>query len=291
MTDGPGCVVVEVAGEDADLAADLCWFAGATAVGERALAGGRVGLEVGFTTDDDAAAAAAGLRRRLPAASVAVVDAGPALEAALDAWKAHARPVRAGRRLVVWPEWIERDGPDGEIVRPGDVVVRLDPQRAFGSGSHPSTRLCLATIEDLVVPATSVLDIGCGSGVLAVAAALLGAAPVVAVDVDPVAVAATLDNAAANGMARRVAASTTPVAALDGSFAVVVANIGATTLVELAGDIVARLAPGGTLVLAALLASSWTHVRATYEAYGLALVATPEEEGWVAPFFTAPGGA
>lgn len=291
MTDVPGCVVIEVAVGDAELAADLCWFAGATAVGERALAGGRVGLDVGFTTDDDAVLAAATLGRRLPAATVAVVDAGPALDAALDAWKAHARPVRAGRRLVVWPDWLDPDGPDGAVVRAGDVVVRLDPRRAFGSGSHPSTRLCLVALEDLAGAATAVLDVGCGSGVLAIAAALLGAAPVVAVDVDPVAVAATLDNAAANGVADRVTASTTPVGALDGTFAVVTANIGAATLVDLADDIVARLAPGATLVLAGLLASTWTHVRAAYEAHGLTLVAAPEEDGWVAPVFTSTGGA
>ncbi len=288
QSDVPGCVVVEVASADAELAADLCWFAGATAVGEGVGAGGAVTLEAGFTTDDEAVRAAATLRRRLPVATVAVVDAGPALDAALDAWKTHARPVRAGRRLVVWPDWIDPGGLDDGLVRPGDVVVRIDPGRAFGSGSHPSTRLCLGVLDDLVDPASSVLDVGCGSGVLAVAAALLGADPVVAVDVDPVAVAATRDNAAANGMTGRVVASTTPVGEITGTSSVVVANIGAATLVELAGDIVARLAPGGTLVLAGLLTSSWDRVRVAYEAHDLMLVAVPEEEGWVAPVFTNP---
>lgn len=291
MNDVPGCVVIDVTVSDAELAADLCWFAGATAVGERALPAGRVSLEVGFTTDDDAVRVAATVRRRLPAAAVTVVDVGPALDAALDAWKAHARPVRVGRHLVMWPEWIDRDGPVGALLRPGDVVVRLDPGRAFGSGSHPYTRQCLVALEGLVGDATTVLDVGCGSGVLAVAAAALGAAAVAAVDVDPVAVAATLDNAAANGIAGRVIASTVAIGDVTGTFDVVVANIGAPVLVELAGTIVARLAPGATLVLAGLLASSWTHVRAAYEAYGLVVVAAPEEEGWVAPVLHAPRGS
>ena len=152
----------------------------------------------------------------------------------LDAWRTWAAPIRAGRGVVLHPAWIPMPDPPAA----GDLVVVLDPGRAFGSGSHESTRLAVAAIEDLGVPGARVLDVGCGSGVLAVVAALLGAAEVVAVDVDPEAVAATEANAAANGVADRVRARSSPVAELDEPYDVVVANIGGRTLFDLAGDLV-----------------------------------------------------
>ncbi len=197
-------------------------------------------------------------------------------DAYLDAWRAFAAPMRAGRRLVLQPTWIQAEpSPD-----PHDVVVRLDPGRSFGSGSHPSTRLALAALEEHLQPHERVLDVGCGSGVLAVAACLLGASSATGVDVDPEAVSMTHANADVNGVAACVRASTTPVEEVVGTFDVVLANIGAGVLRELAPVLAARLAPGGRLVLAGLLVEQ---VDAVLDAYpGCTEVGRARADGWVA---------
>ncbi|HET6664802.1 MAG TPA: 50S ribosomal protein L11 methyltransferase, partial [Acidimicrobiales bacterium] len=132
-------------------------------------------------------------------------------------------------------------------------------------------------------PGVAVLDVGCGSGVLSVAAAVLGAGPVVAVDVDPVAVEATRRAAGVAGVA--VDASTRPVAEVLGEYGLVLANIGAGALTTLAPVVVARVGPGGTLVLAGLLAAQAAAVAATYEREGLSLVEITERDGWASPEF------
>lgn len=113
-----------------------------------------------------------------------------------EAWKVNYHPLRLGRRLFIRPLWVEEQG------EPGDVVISLDPGMAFGTGTHPSTQLVLEAAEDLVeaTPGASVLDLGCGSGILAIGAAKLGASHVVAIDTDPIAVTATKSNASANGV-------------------------------------------------------------------------------------------
>jgi ribosomal protein L11 methyltransferase len=207
-----------------------------------------------------------------------VVDAGPALEAALDAWKPFARPVTVGR-LEVRPTWLDVDD---EPPGPGCVAVVVDPGRAFGY-DHPSTLLCLAEVDARVQRGTSVLDVGCGSGVLAVAAALLGASPVVAVDVADAAVDATQRGAARNGVAIEV--STRPVGEEGRTFDLVLANIGAATLTALAPAIAGRVAPGGALVLAGLLDAHVPAIVVTYEGEGLDLAGVGERSGWATPVF------
>ena len=277
----PGCLRVALTDEaagappDGEIVADLLWWHGATAIAERA-DGDVVVLEAGFVNDETAREAAARVGERFPGLEIAVLDAEPALEVALDAWRAHARPVRVGGVHVRYP-WL---AVDDEPPTGGEVVVVLDPSRAFGSGSHPSTRACLRAVARLAGPGTSVLDVGCGTGVLAVTAACLGAGPVVAIDVDPAAVAATRANAAANGVA--VDASTAELGAVPGFFDLVVANIGAATLVALAGDIAPHVAPGGVLVLAGLLRVQASEVAAAYARCGLHLGSEERDEGWVA---------
>ncbi|MDZ4277891.1 MAG: 50S ribosomal protein L11 methyltransferase, partial [Dehalococcoidia bacterium] len=112
-----------------------------------------------------------------------------------DAWKRHFPVLRVGRRVVIRPSW-RRYRPRGD-----DVVVELDPGQAFGTGQHPTTRMCLEALEERLQPGATVLDVGSGSGVLAIAAALLGAAQVDAVDIDPAAVRATEGNSGRNGVA------------------------------------------------------------------------------------------
>lgn len=269
-------VQVDVPADAAELAADVLWQAGPSAVSEADLGGGRVRL----TADVEAPVSLEGL----PAAcEVTVLELDG--DAHLDAWRAWARPVRAGRRVVLHPAWIpvpEDAAPAAE----GDVILRLDPGRAFGSGSHPTTRLVLGAIEEVLAAGDDVLDVGTGSGVLAVAAARLGAATVVATDIDPAAVAATIVNAARNGVADRIDVSARPLAAVPGAFDVVVANIGASVLRELAGDLAAHVRPGGHLVLCGLLEEQADGVLERLR--GFAELDRPAEDGWVALVLRAP---
>jgi len=180
------------------LAADALWQAGAAAIEERETAT-RVLLVAGVAPGADIGPLVAAVRDRWPA-EVAAAD----VDGALDAWRAFARPVSVGRRLRVRPPWV----PAGRRV--AGVEVLIDPGRAFGSGAHASTRLALAAIERLVRGGERVLDAGCGSGVLGVAALALGAAEAVGVDRDPDAVAASRANADRNGVGDRLTATGRP---------------------------------------------------------------------------------
>jgi ribosomal protein L11 methyltransferase len=255
-------VEVVVDAPDVELAADALWQAGPSAVSEAPVDGGRVRL-VADVPEVELVPARWGAR---------VIE--PDRAADLDAWRAWARPQRAGRHLVVQPAWLDPE----EEVRPHDVVLHIDPGRAFGSGSHPSTRLVLAVLEDEVRHGARVLDVGCGSGVLSVAAAVLGAGAVSAVDTDPEAVTATRANAEGNGVGSLVSASTTPVGAVEGGYDLVLANIGLRVLIDLAAPISARVAPGGRLVLAGLLDAQVDDVVSAYDR--CAERGRRSDEGW-----------
>jgi ribosomal protein L11 methyltransferase len=165
-----------------------------------------------------------------------------------DGWRAHARIWRVGGRLVVRPAWVE-----AVPLGPAEVEVVVEPGRAFGSGSHPTTRLCLALLESLVSGGERVIDVGSGSGVLGIAAAKLGAAHVRAVDVDPEAVRATKASAALNGVADVVEA-TEGVPPEDGAhYDLVLANLLLPVFDQHGADLVALLAPGGRLVASGVL--------------------------------------
>ncbi|MEZ5560700.1 MAG: 50S ribosomal protein L11 methyltransferase [Pseudomonadales bacterium] len=179
----------------------------------------------------------------------------------MDSWRAHAvRRAFAGRLWL-----LPRDEPLPEAAQ-GGVVLRLDPGLAFGSGSHETTRLCLEWLAAVDLAGARLLDFGCGSGILAVAACLLGAARVVAVDHDPQALVATRDNAAYNSIeASRLevlTAAELPEPATP--FDVVIANILANPLIELAPRLTALVRPGGRLVLSGLLATQADAIRASY---------------------------
>jgi len=270
----PGCLRITLEeGTDAEVVADRCWLLGATAVGESDGC-----LEVGFGTDDAARAASSALGEWRPGLAVAVVDAGPALDAALEAWRPYARPLRVGP-LHVRPSWLAADD---DPPAPGERLVVIDPTRAFGY-DHPSTVACLRVVASAAGRGVAVLDVGCGSGVLALAAAVLGASPVVAVDTDPVAVHATRSAAAAAGVA--VDASSTPVGDVAGDFGLVVANIGARALTVMAPAIAGRLAAGGTLVVAGLLADQVPEVARAFEAEGLRPGTVEVQDGWASAVF------
>jgi ribosomal protein L11 methyltransferase len=198
-----------------------------------------------------------------------------------SSWKAHFKPVRVGRRLLVVPSWEEPHA------RPDDIVLRLDPGMAFGTGGHETTRLCLELLERIMdgMPLTlspAVLDLGTGSGILAMAAVRLGASRVHAVDIDPQAVEVARENLAANGMEQLVECSTTPLEALTESYDVILANILAEELVRLAPHLVERLAPGGMLVLSGILAEKEELVRNGFAPHPLEYRETVTDGEWVA---------
>jgi len=195
------------------------------------VAGGSVELAVYASSEG-----ATEMLAKLPGATVE-----PVVEGWEDAWRDFHRPVVAGG-LWLGPPW--RTPPD-----PAQAVV-IDPGRAFGTGAHPTTRLCLQWLRATVTPHASVLDYGCGSGILAIAAAKLGAGDVAGTDIDPQALDAAADNARANGTAVAFAA---PDAIRGGTFDLVVANILTNPLRMLAPALAARVRPGGRLALAGLL--------------------------------------
>jgi ribosomal protein L11 methyltransferase len=252
-----------VPASEAELAADALWLAGASAVVEHEVDGGTV------TVVGDVSGSIDGVPSHWVVSKHEVVDDG------LDGWRPFALAVRAGPFTVRAP-WLPAAGD-------GSIDLAIDPGRAFGSGSHPTTTLVLRALERLVGPSTSVLDVGCGSGVLAIAAARLGASPVVAIDVDPVAVSVTLENAVRNGVS--VDVSDAPVGELGDTYDVVLANIGAAVLVDLAPALTARIAPRGTLVLSGVLEA------AVLDAYGdLDLVERGEDDGWFCFALRSPEG-
>jgi ribosomal protein L11 methyltransferase len=197
-----------------------------------------------------------------------------------EAWKAYFPVLRVGRRLVIRPTWLDAEpGPD-------DVVLDLDPGMAFGTGLHPTTRLCLIALESLAdrgrLRGARVLDVGCGSGILAIAAAKLGAASVVGIDVDPIAVEATLANAATNGLSGRISARLGSLPSGLPPFDVVSANLIASLLVELAPALAAELRRHGTLVSSGIFIDREADVRWAFAKALLDVGETWDEGDWMA---------
>jgi ribosomal protein L11 methyltransferase len=235
-----------------------------------------------------------------------------------NGWKAHFPVLRVGRRIVIRPTWRRHRR------LPGDVVLALDPGMAFGTGLHPTTRLCIAALESLadrgVLTGTDVgltegaagadaagesdadaagenkarlgarvLDVGSGSGILSIAAALLGASEVLAVDVDPIAVDASAANARRNRVTRRVRAREGSAPSGEGPWDVVLANLIASLLVRLADPLVEEVRPGGTLLASGIFENREAEVVEAFEARGLRVANRWTEGDWVALEVRRPG--
>ena len=192
-------------------------------------------------------------------------------------WIRHYQPMRFGRRLWVCPSWLEPPEPEA-------VNLLLDPGLAFGTGTHPTTALCLAELDGLDLAGSAVVDYGCGSGILAVAALKLGAQRALGVDNDPQALDASRENAARNGVASDdftvVLPGDTAIDAWRGRADVVVANILAGPLATLSEELLGLLKPGGTLLLSGLLDTQAEALIAHYQS-ALKLKVVGEKEGWV----------
>ncbi len=196
-----------------------------------------------------------------------------------DRWKAFYRPARVSERLGVCPTWEEWPGED-----PGVRVIRLDPGRAFGTGTHETTRLCLGLLDRALSarPGAEVLDVGCGSGILSIGALLLGARRAVALDIDPLAAQAARENAGRNGVDDRLRVVAGDLRAVGGTYPLVVANILYQVLLGLAPELSARVEPGGTLILSGLLTQEAASAEAVYGALGLRPETREVEGEWAA---------
>jgi ribosomal protein L11 methyltransferase len=200
-----------------------------------------------------------------------------------EAWKAHYGVLHLGHRTVIVPRWQEY------TPRPDEIVVTLDPGMAFGTGTHPTTRLCLVALEKAIRPGMKVLDLGTGSGVLSIAAAKQGAASVLALDVDRVAVDAARQNVAANGVERvvRVEAGSLEVARSlvdeqEGSYDLVLVNILASVICDLLSQGLADvLKPGGVFVGSGIIDTQEHKVRAALQEADIAVVNRHVERDWV----------
>ncbi|HXX65913.1 MAG TPA: 50S ribosomal protein L11 methyltransferase [Polyangiaceae bacterium] len=280
-------VLVDVADIEADEASARLFELGATGIEQRDAAtltsagSGRVVLAAAFVRDEEAAAAC----DELPSAWSPHVEhvVGDGWR---DEWKKHFEPFRLCEGVVVRPPW--RACEAGAAER----VVILEPGRAFGTGLHETTQLVAEALAERRgrLAAAEVLDVGCGSGILALAALALGARTVRAIDVDPEAVAVTRENAARNEAAGQVIADTTPIDALADRYAVVIANIEAHTLCVMAPWLIARVAASGTLVLSGILAPGsvpepWVDIQRAYA--GLALEEAKTRGEWLAAIFRA----
>ncbi len=191
-----------------------------------------------------------------------------------NAWKAFYKPMRLGRHLVVTPPW---ETPD---FLPGDIPIIVDPGMAFGTGSHPTTQLCLVALEDYLQPGMTVADIGTGSGILAIAAAKLGAASVIATDIDPLAVKIASENITVNGVS-----VSTQEPLPEGSFALVVANILADVIIGMSETLADMVGPDGLLIASGIIDTRESDVRLAVEGAGFSPLETRHQGEWVALIF------
>lgn len=206
----------------------------------------------------------------------------------MAAWKDHYHPIPIGKKLLVLPAWIEQQ----DMSR---VAVKIDPSMAFGTGTHPSTQLCLELVEEYTQPDEPVIDIGCGSGILSIAAVKLNASHAISVDIDAAAIKATHENAQANGVEDKIETGQGSIGELAaGNFSVrqaplVLANILAPVLIRLFDDGMSDLvAPGGVIILAGILAEQGESVRKSAQEHRLTFVEQRYSGDWVALVMRKP---
>ena len=224
-------------------------------------------LETGTDIDELLAACApqAGLTQSPPYTSTTVEE-----QNWVQLTQAQFEPIRVSKRLWIVPSWHEAPDPEA-------IVIILDPGMAFGTGSHPTTRLCLEWLERSVTPGESLLDYGCGSGILAISAAKLGAARVIGVDIDTQAVEAARYNAERNAVSAHFEDSAHEI---KGQYDIVVANILSNPLKALAPAICGHVRPGGRLALSGILAEQAEELIAFYAPF-IPLSVADTREGWV----------
>jgi len=221
------------------------------------------------------------LEADLLALGVAEVVRAPYIEQDWDQiWRQHFKPRRVGRRFLIVPSW-ERTEP-----REDDWVIELDPGQAFGTGDHPTTRMCLELMEDAPIEGARVADVGCGSGILSIGACRMGAREVCAVDIEPVSVEVAKENAERNGVSFLALAGDGLFALPEGDpYHVVLSNIISAVLIRIAPDVAAEVRPGGAWIVSGVIPDNWPDVLRAAERVGFHLQERREEDGWVAARF------
>jgi len=196
-----------------------------------------------------------------------------------EAWKQHFKPRRIGERVVIRPTW------EGYRLREGDIEIVLDPGQAFGTGDHPTTRLCLELMQLVPLAGKSVADIGCGSGILSIAAVKLDASDVYASDIDGQSVEVAKANAVLNQVDFQAEVSE-GFAGLNGTpREVVLSNIISATLIRLSGDAAGAVEKGGFWIVSGIIESNWPDVLKAAEQAGFQLKQRNQEDEWVAAIF------
>ena len=226
--------------------------------------------------DEDPAEVLALFRARLDDAGIAYTlnTAGVEQEDWQNAWKQYYHAVEVGRRLAIVPSWERYDT--------ARTVISMDPGMAFGTGTHETTALCLETLDALIQGGERVLDIGTGSGILAIAALKLGAAAAEGIDIDPMCVRTAGENAARNGVAGRFAVKIGDLSAeASGVYDIITANIVAAAILSLAPSVPALLAKGGRFIASGIIDTRKREVLDGLAAAGLRVVETKEKRGWV----------
>lgn len=239
----------------------------------------RAFVHVYISPEESPAEAVAYLRERLTAAGIThEIDLSDCVKEEWENnWKQYFHTMEIGKRLVIKPKWEAYDNQEGK------TVLSIEPGLAFGSGTHETTRLCLETLEPYITPETTVLDIGCGSGILSVAALLLGAKRAVGVDIDPLAVKTARENGAENGFGEpeytvycgNLADKVT------GKFDVVVANIVADVIILFCKDVARFLNDGGVFITSGIIDTREQDVLDAFRQYGFSVKARHSENGWV----------
>ncbi|MGN0664211.1 MAG: 50S ribosomal protein L11 methyltransferase [Negativibacillus sp.] len=193
------------------------------------------------------------------------------------AWQKYYHTVKIGQKLVVRPAWEEYEAKEGEI------VLTLNPGMAFGTGTHHTTSLCMELLEKYLTPEDTVLDVGCGSGILAITAALLGAKTIIGCDIDEVAVKVAGENAELNQVGDRISFHQGDLTSqVEGSFQVIVANIVADVIIRLCDDVAKYLAKGGVFIASGIIEERRDDVLAAMDRQGIEIMEERKNGGWVA---------
>lgn len=197
-----------------------------------------------------------------------------------DSWKQYYKPLRIGSRVVVVPQWEHYEAAQD------DIIVRMDPGMAFGTGTHETTRLVMELLEKYTAPGATVLDVGCGSGILAICAAKLGAGQCRAYDIDPTAVKVARDNICVNGVSELVSCDQSDLLAsverIDGGYDIVCANIVADIIIRMAPQVADFMKPGGVLLASGIITPRAEDVISALEAGGLHVIERREDNDWCA---------
>jgi len=210
-----------------------------------------------------------------------------------ETWKSFFKPLIIGKKIVVKPTWETYEQ------KPGQVVIEIDPGQAFGTGKHPSTALCLEIIELILSkssrkksdPVTSVLDVGTGSGILGIAAALLGARRVLGLDIDPQALEVAEENLRRNGVEGIMSVSSTPLHRLDEIYDLVIANLTAPVINQMAASLSSCVSPKGWLVLSGILNEQMEEVVKSFQARYFNMIESWSSEEWLAILLKRKGRA